>query len=126
MRQRTRGLSRQLPVPPRESNVLHRCRPPGESAVRTPAPLPGLPLPTTKGIGRPGTGSVRRDDGSGSGGATEGGAEPAADGEGQGVVWVLGGVSVSDQGTDREIDVSGKEQGEVVDEAQAVGGEDGR
>src|SRR5256885_10266606 len=50
MRQRTRRLSRQLPVPPRESNVLHRCRPPGESAVRTPAPLPGHPLPTT-GLG---------------------------------------------------------------------------
>src|SRR5689334_12387913 len=50
MRQRTRRLSRQPPVPPRESNVLHRCRPPSESAVRTPAPLPGHPLPTT-GLG---------------------------------------------------------------------------
>src|SRR5438067_4141091 len=99
IRQRARRVSRQLPVPPREFNVLHRSRPPGESAVRTPAPLPGLPLPTTW-IGRPGTGSVRRDDGSSSGGATEGGAEPAADGEGQGIVWVLGSVSVSGQGTD--------------------------
>src|SRR3954469_15255557 len=94
MRQRTRGLSRQLPVPPRESNVLHRCRPPGESAVRTPAPLPGLPLPTT-GLGGREVVQVRRDNGSGSRGARESGAEPAVDGERQGVVWVLGSLSVS-------------------------------
>src|SRR3954466_2850544 len=98
MRQLARGVSRQLPVPPREFKALHQYRLPDWSGVRTREPLPGLPLPTTKGIGRPGTGSARRDDGSGSGGATEGGAEPAADGEGQGVVWVLGGVSVSDLG----------------------------
>src|SRR5947209_9032269 len=40
----SRRVSRQLPVPPREFNVLHRNRPPGESAMRTPAPLPGHPL----------------------------------------------------------------------------------
>ena len=42
-----------------------RSRPPGESAVRTPAPLPGHPLPTT-GLGGREVVQVRRDDGSGS------------------------------------------------------------
>ena len=55
----------QLPVPPRQFNTLRRCRPPGESAVRTPAPLPGHPLPTT-GLGGREVVQVRRDDGSGS------------------------------------------------------------
>ena len=44
----------QLAVPPRQFNTLRRCRPPGESAVRTPAPLPGHPLPTTGLGGREG------------------------------------------------------------------------
>ena len=55
-----------------------------------------------------------------------GGAEPAVDGEGSGIVWVLGSVSVSDSRTDRKTDVSGKEQGKVFDQAEAVGVEDGR
>src|SRR5215470_4553208 len=57
------------------------------------------------------------------GGSPEGGAEPAADGEGSGVVWVLGSVSVSDSRTDRKTDVSGEEQGEVIDSVEAVGTE---
>jgi hypothetical protein len=62
------------------------------------------------------------DDGSDRG-SPEGGAEPAANGEGSGVVWVLGSVSVSDKRTDRKTDVSRKEQGEVIDSVEAVGAE---
>src|SRR4051812_4923661 len=67
------------------------------------------PLPTT-GLGGREVAVSESDDGS-DGGSLEGGAEPAADGEGSGVVWVLGSVSVSDKTTDRRTDVSGKEQG---------------
>jgi|SRR5467141_2051384 len=55
--------------------------------VRQPAPLPGHPLPTTGLGGREVAFSVRRDDGAVSS-VQGGGAEPAVDGEGSGLVRV--------------------------------------
>jgi len=50
-------------------------------------------------------------------------AESAVDGEGSRVVWVLGGLSVSDKTAGREVDVPGKKQSKVIDEVEAVGDE---
>src|SRR6266850_2074884 len=118
----TRGLSRLLPFPPRRIAHLALCSSRVWIVVRKPAPLPGHPLPTTGLGGREVAFSVRRSDGAVSS-VQGGGAEPAVDGEGSGVVWILGSVSVSDERTGREVDVSRKKQSKVIDEVEAVGGE---
>src|SRR5712691_1689001 len=120
MRRRTWGVSRLLPVPPRRIGSLANHDARGWRAARPPSPLPGHPLPTTGLGGREVAVAVRRGDGSDRDG-TEGGAEPAVDGEGSGVVWVLGSVSVSDSRTNRKTDVPRKKQGKVVDETEAAG-----
>src|SRR5438270_1766584 len=104
-----RSVSRRLPVPPCRIEHLAFCSSPVGIVVRQPAPLPGHPLPTTGLGGREVAFSVRRSDGAVSV-VQGGGAEPAVDGEGSGVVWVLGSVSVSDEGAGREVDVSRKKQ----------------
>src|SRR5438046_1964086 len=117
-----RGVSRRLPVPPRLFRYLASLCARVPVGVQQPAPLPGHPLPTTGLGGREVAFSERRSDGAVSS-VQGGGAEPAVDGSGQGVVWVLGSVSVSDEGASREIDVSRKKQSKIIDEAEAVGGE---
>src|SRR6266446_2447858 len=120
--QLARRVSRPLPVPPRFFRHLGVCCPLVEIDVLQPAPLPGHPLPTTGLGGREAAFFVRSSDGAVS--SVQGdGAEPAVDGEGSGVVWILGSVSVSDEGTGREVDVSRKKQSKIIDEVEAVGGE---
>src|ERR1700682_6454619 len=96
-RRRARRVSRLLPVPPHELEDVANSSGGDGTSGRQPAPLPGHPLPTT-GLGGREVAFERRSDGGGSWVGEEGGADPAVDGEGQGVVRVLGSVSVSDEG----------------------------
>src|SRR2546430_2563942 len=83
--QLARRVSRPLPVPPRFFRHLGVCYPLVEIDVLQPAPLPGHPLPTTGLGGRETAFFVRSSDGAVSS-VQGGGAEPAVDGEGSGVV----------------------------------------
>src|SRR3989442_6361954 len=94
---RARSVSWRLPVPRRRIEHLAFSSSPVGIVVRQPAPLPGHPLPTTGLGGGEVAFSVRRFDGAVSV-VQGGGAEQAVDGSGQGVVWILGSVSVSDEG----------------------------
>src|SRR5690349_10638101 len=98
MRSQLTRVSRLVPVPPHQFNDLANQGTRGWKAARPPSPLPGHPLPTT-GLGGRKVATDRGVNGS-TDSDEEGGAEPAADRQGSGTVWVFGCVSVSDERTD--------------------------